>query len=73
MDLMEPTSPNLSETIKQENNEKMKAQANYNIVSNKNHCFNIIIKNLTSSIEMIASYQDKIDFNIFSKKFTLII
>jgi len=71
MDLMEPPTPNYVEKESKEVNEIIKAENKYNITSNKNHIFNIILKNLSSSIEIIASYQDNIGLKIFSEKFSL--
>jgi len=71
MDLMESPTPNCEEKEFKEINEILKAENKYNITSNKDHLFNIIIKNLSSSIEMTASYQDNIELKFFFEKYCL--
>ena len=45
---METPTPLSVENISSKNNEKFKSKSNYIINSNKNNCFNIFIRNLTS-------------------------
>ena len=50
------------------NNEKFKNESKYIINSNKNNCFNIFITNLTSYIQIKASYQNIIKMEEFKEK-----
>ena len=59
------------ENISSKNNEKFKSESKYIINSNKNNCFNIFIRNLTSCIEINASYQNDIKKEEFKEKFSL--
>ena len=68
---METPAPLSVENILSKNNEKFKSESNYNINSNKNNCFNIFIRNLTSCIEINASYQNDIKKEEFKEKFSL--
>ena len=68
---METPAPLSVENISSKNNEKFKSESNYNINSNKNNCFNIFIRNLTSCIEINASYQNYIKKDEFKEKFSL--
>ena len=64
---MEPPTP-----LYYEKKEILKAESKYIINSNKNNSFNLIIKNLTSFIEINASNPNDIKKNEFIKKYSLI-
>ena len=66
---MEAAEPIIQETPSSEDDEKFKSESNYKINSNKNNLFNITIKNLTSSIEINAFYQDEIKLNEYEEKY----
>ena len=68
---MEAAEPIIQETPSSDNDEKFKSESNYKINSNKNNSFNITIKNLTSSIEINAFYQDEIKLNEYKEKYRL--
>ncbi len=38
--------------------EEIKAENSYTIISDKNNSFNLTLRNLNSSIQIIASYED---------------
>ena len=65
---MEPPSANYKEKIPTPQ-EKFKSEAKYTINSNTNNSYNIIIKNLSSNIEINAFYKDDIKNNEFINKF----
>ena len=52
--------------------EEFKAESKYNIKSNKGNTFTIIIKNLTSFIEINAICQNNIEINKLTKKYSLL-
>ena len=68
---METPAPLSVENISSKNNEKFKSESKYIINSNKNNCFNIFIRNLTSCIEINASYQNYIKKEELKEKFSL--
>ena len=51
--------------------EKIKVENSYKIISDKNNSFSITFKNLVSSIEIYAFFQDEILKHIYNHKFTL--
>ena len=67
MEKMETPSPVFDEKIELKNQEKFKVESKYIINSNKNNSFNIIIRNLTSYIEINASYKDNIKRDEFKE------
>ena len=72
MEKMETPAPVFDEKIELKNQEKFKVESKYIINSNKNNSFNIIIRNLTSYIEINASYKDNIKRDEFKEKYSLI-
>ena len=50
--------------------EIIKSEKEYSIISDKNHSFLTVIKNLTLSIEFNVIFQDDIIKHIYNKKFT---
>ena len=68
---MEAAEPIIQETPSSDNDENFKSESNYKIISNKNNSFNITIKNLTSTIEINAFYQDEIKLNEYKEKYSL--
>ena len=72
MEKMETPEPVFDEKIELKNQEKFKVETKYIINSNKNNSFNIIIRNLTSYIEINASYKDNIKRDEFKQKYSLI-
>ena len=58
---MEPPTPK----------ETLKSEKTYKIISDKNNSFSITFKNLVSSIEIYAYFQDEILKRIYNHKFTL--
>ncbi len=58
---MEPPTPK----------ETLKSEKTYKIISDKNNSFSITFKNLVSSIEIYAYFQDEILKHIYNHKFTL--
>ena len=69
---MDAPNPEYVEIITKDIQEQLKDEFKYTIISNLNHSYNIVVNNLSSSIEINASYKDNFELNIFSRKYSLI-